>query len=180
MDSDNRRPVNFEFRRQLLAELRAVDASATGERDAKVRELLDQKEDGRVKLWLTSLVLRCRRKYPELFSAGEYLPIEATGAMPRHVFAFARRHRETCLLCVVPRLVAGLAPAGARLPLGDAVWADTRFALPDGFEHHPLHNMITGKQVSSGTQEGGKSLLLSQVLADFPVALLLSETTDTF
>ena len=47
--------------------------------------------------------LRCRRDHPGLFTAGEYIPAEATGARGEHVFAFARRHGDRAVVAV-PRL----------------------------------------------------------------------------
>ena len=47
MDPDNRRPVDFELRQRLLTEVEKVADPAA------VAALLDTKEDGRVKLFVT-------------------------------------------------------------------------------------------------------------------------------
>src|SRR5216117_841971 len=69
VDPDNRRPVDYNRRREML------DALAT----ATPGELMQTWPDGRIKLFLTQLLLRFRRQYPDLFHRGEYLPLCASG-----------------------------------------------------------------------------------------------------
>src|SRR5581483_3974578 len=52
VDTDNRRPVDFDLRSRLLDELKSRLAAGESERDVAI-ELLRNKEDGRIKLWLT-------------------------------------------------------------------------------------------------------------------------------
>jgi (1->4)-alpha-D-glucan 1-alpha-D-glucosylmutase len=61
VDPDNRRPVDWERRRELLAQLR--DGAAPDSRDAR-------------KLWLTRELLALRARRPDAF-AGAYAPLEA-------------------------------------------------------------------------------------------------------
>lgn len=72
VDPDNRRPVDFGVRRELLglAEAPRVDAS------------------GAAKLWVVRHALRLRRERPELFTG--YLPRYATGPAAHHLLAFDR------------------------------------------------------------------------------------------
>ncbi len=56
VDPDNRRPVDYEVRRQALAWLKE-QATARGEL-AVCREILDRLDDGRVKLWTMHRALR--------------------------------------------------------------------------------------------------------------------------
>ncbi|HEX8853416.1 MAG TPA: malto-oligosyltrehalose synthase, partial [Pyrinomonadaceae bacterium] len=71
VDPDNRRPVDYEVRRAMLASLDA-EAEACGA-PALVERLMSDAEDGRIKLFVTSRALRLRRARRELFSSGEYL-----------------------------------------------------------------------------------------------------------
>jgi (1->4)-alpha-D-glucan 1-alpha-D-glucosylmutase len=172
VDPDNRRPVDYELRRQLLASLRARLGGAGADRLALARELLQGKEDGRVKLYVTTLALNSRRDNPGLFSAGEYLPVLAAGPQAEHVFAFARRHQGRVALAAVPRLLAGLLPEERGLPLGRGVWQETRLQLPAELEAGlTWHNVFTG-EVHWAT-EGG--LPVAEVFGHFPVALLFGE-----
>src|SRR5205814_5489247 len=59
VDPDNRRPVDYNHRRKMLAALKADIASGNLRRLA--RELVAAKEDGRVKLYVTHRALRLRR-----------------------------------------------------------------------------------------------------------------------
>ena len=64
VDPDNRRPVDYDLRRRLLAEL---DGGTVPEVD----------DTGAAKLLVVSRVLRLRRDSPELFTG--YEPVTATG-----------------------------------------------------------------------------------------------------
>jgi (1->4)-alpha-D-glucan 1-alpha-D-glucosylmutase len=158
VDPDNRRPVDYAKRRAMLENLNR------GTPD--VRELLRTKEDGRVKLFVTSRTLACRRERPGLFSAGEYVPVEAVGERADHVFAFARRHEGRTAVVVIPRLIAGLLGSQADVPVGP-IWGDTRLALPDHLAFGSLRNIFTGKSTSPRATD------LSTLLAGFPVAVLI-------
>ncbi|MCX6399320.1 MAG: malto-oligosyltrehalose synthase [Propionibacteriales bacterium] len=106
VDPDNRRPVDFDLRRQLLVE------SATPDRPA------GPDDDGRAKLHVVRTALRLRRDRPDLFA--HYEPVRATGAAAGHVLAFDRGGA----LAVVTRLPVGLARVGG--------WGDTHLDLPPG------------------------------------------------
>ena len=105
VDPDNRRPVDYQRRRRLLAALEAAPDQAVG---------LDAE-----KLLVTSRALRLRRDHPDWF-AGSYTPLASEGPAAEHAFAFLRgRHAVT----VVTRLPAGLRRRGG--------WADTALPLPE-------------------------------------------------
>src|SRR6185437_1463119 len=103
VDPDNRRPVDYRRRREVIEELQArIDRE--GENLAALAvELLAEMVDGRIKAYVTQRTLRFRREQPRLFGQGGYLPLEATGARREHVCAFARFVGEEVLLVVVPR-----------------------------------------------------------------------------
>src|SRR6266542_3330113 len=65
VDPDNRHPIDYNLRRQMLEAL----PSATPE------ELMQTWPEGRIKLFLTQRVLRFRRENADLFERGEYLPL---------------------------------------------------------------------------------------------------------
>src|SRR5205807_3339217 len=71
VDPDNRRPVDFALRERMLTELdRKAEA---GNLPALCAELLENYQDGRVKLWTTMQALRLRRDRRDLFHPGRYL-----------------------------------------------------------------------------------------------------------
>jgi (1->4)-alpha-D-glucan 1-alpha-D-glucosylmutase len=154
VDPDNRRPVDFARRRALLADLDAnrLDlAAAPG--DAGPR--LDA-----AKLLVTARALRLRRARPEWF-AGGYAPLTAVGAAAEHVLAFARGGPDTGASAVT---VATRLPAGLRARGG---WSDTVL---------PLATSAPGwVDVLTGAVFRGDNLLLGDLTAGLPVALLVPE-----
>ncbi len=165
VDPDNRRPVDFERRDQMLQEI-----VSEGEENilALVQDLLSRKEDGRLKLFLVHRSLKARKENVELFQEGDYLPLEVQGEFKGHVLAFARVHSGRVAISISPRLMTALVAEG-ELPMGREVWRDTRLVIPD---QYPVHwrNAITSREIESkGTVEIG------EILEDFPVALLIGQ-----
>ena len=105
VDPDNRRPVDFTARRELLERL---DAGWLPEVDAT----------GAAKLLMVSRALRARREHPERFT--DYAPVLAYGDAGEHAVAFERRG----VIAVATRLPVGLAARGG--------WGNTILPLPGG------------------------------------------------
>ena len=72
---------------------------------------------------------------------------------------------------VVPRLLARLLP-DPHAPAG-AVWEDSWVTLPPAQASHQYSNLLTGESVKATDNDGQMMLALSDVLANFPVALLV-------
>ena len=126
-DPDNRRPVDFALRKQLLAEAKGLGAADAWRRRAS----------GLPKLWLIWKVLGLRRRHPAVFgTSGAYEPLPVSGGEASRVLAYMR---GGAAIVVAPRL------AGA--PNGD--WADTKVELPDG----RWNNVLTDSPVSSGAMK---------------------------
>ena len=124
VDPDNRRPVDYEVRRRLLAELPSLDAAA----------LWARADEGLPKLKVVREALHLRRRRTQAFGAdGTYEPLAAAGAKAGHAVAF---HRGGQVATVVPRLVLGL----------DGAWGDTAVDLPPG----RWRNLLTGADVDGG------------------------------
>ena len=177
VDPDNRRPVDFEMRHRLLINLQ--ERIAAGDVARLSRELLEHWEDGRIKLFTTQRALDCRRRLRELFHSGDYVPLPARGAAPDRLVAFARHRGTVTVLVVLPRLMRSLTDGGAHLPIGAAVWRDTRLLLPREIPDQVYRNCFTGALLRSQAAEEGPALLGREILADFPVALLESAQVGT-
>ena len=173
VDPDNRRPVDFARRRAMLDELRTAIAETGSDLSPLIRSLVDSKEDGRIKLYLTMQGLRYRRQYPTLFLAGAYLPLEAAGPRKEHLCAFARRTESHVAVAVAPRFLAQLNLDGP--PLGKGVWPRTWVLLPADRPGHRYRNVLTGEVVPVSSHEGRPALPAEAVLSSFPVALLERE-----
>ncbi|WP_052667790.1 malto-oligosyltrehalose synthase [Nitriliruptor alkaliphilus] len=148
VDPDNRRPVDLAHRQRLLGDL--------GPDAPHPVDLLARASEGLPKLWLTATALRLRRERPDAFGPGAtYTPLYAVGDRQDHLVAFVRGGE---VLTVAPRLVAGLGGGFV-----DWDWGDTALAIPGG--RWRCH--LTGHVV-----DGGGQVLLRDLLAAFPVALL--------
>lgn len=171
VDPDNRRPVDFDRRRSLLAALAKEHASAT-DRRAFIAGMLASPEDGRVKLHVIQRALRSRRSFSELFLRGDYVALPISGLHATHVFAFARRRGEQVAITVAPLHVTQLTETSGLPPIGPDVWRDTRLTLPNGFPRGPWRCQLTNE--SRPAVPDGSDLLVAEALRSFPVALLFS------
>jgi (1->4)-alpha-D-glucan 1-alpha-D-glucosylmutase len=102
VDPDNRRPVDFGLRRELLGRI-----------DDGWQPPVD--DTGAAKLLVTARILRLRRQRPELFTS--YRPVYAEGRVGEHVLAFDRGG----VVAVATRLPVGLSRHGG--------WHDTSLQL---------------------------------------------------
>ncbi len=179
VDPDNRRPVDYELRARMLADLRSsIDASG-GDLRGLASELLATKEDGRIKLYATHRALVCRREHPGLFAEGEYFPLSADGPSAAHLFAFARRLEKTAAVVAVPRLIAGLVPDPDRPPTGAGAWAETRLVLQEGLDPSiRWQNLFTGEILVADPSDGRPSIAAAVLFAHFPIALLIAEPSN--
>jgi (1->4)-alpha-D-glucan 1-alpha-D-glucosylmutase len=170
VDPDNRRPVDYDRRRDLLADVRRrID---DGDLTALCKELLASSTDGRIKLFVTHRVLSYRREHPQLFHAGGYRSLRAIGRRRRHVCAFVRQREQESLMVVAPRLVVQLAGSSEMWPLGRAAWRDTWLVLPREPVGRMFRNIFTGAAIAVQEGDGIAGLPVAEVCRDFPVALL--------
>ncbi|QHN04278.1 malto-oligosyltrehalose synthase [Granulicella sp. WH15] len=110
VDPDNRRPVDYEERRRVLAELKHL----------KPAEVLTRMDEGMPKMFVIHHALWLRRQHPEWFGEGaEYVPVTVTGSKQPHVIAYLR---ADAVLTVAPRLTTTLA----------GKWEKTAVSIPKG------------------------------------------------
>jgi (1->4)-alpha-D-glucan 1-alpha-D-glucosylmutase len=152
VDPDNRRPVDFSLRNKLLDEGPAP------------AEMLENLADGRAKLHVIRRGLEVRKAHPELFYGGHYSPLYVDGEREQNVLAFALRAGGKTLVAVAPRLFARLMQPSDLAPVGSRIWGEARLALPQ----------IEFADVLSGRRHRGGATPMSELLGEFPVALLLA------
>ena len=155
VDPDNRRPVDYERRMQLLADLDAKNPS--------VRELMDGWHDGAVKLFITSRILQFRAEEPALFERGVYEPIVSSGPKSECVCGFARIAGERALVVIAARF-----PARRET---DTEWRRTTLAIPPQLASSTFRNVFTGARLTASDIE----LALDLVLDALPVAVLIAD-----
>ncbi|PMP86269.1 MAG: malto-oligosyltrehalose synthase, partial [Chloroflexus aggregans] len=138
-------------------------------------ELLASAADGRIKLYTIATALDLRRQRPELFSAGEYLPLMASGPAAEHVIAFARRHPSAGeAITVAPRLTARLSNGHELPPIGE-LWDETWLPLPQSTPGSRYHNLFTGERLVVTEHSATPGLALAEILRRWPIALLVRE-----
>ena len=162
VDPDNRGPIDFEKRRSLLRSLIGAVKSPPD----LLGELLEQKKDGRIKLFLIMRALQFRKQNLDLFQNGTYIPLESSGKFRNHVISFARNRQKSWALIIVPRWCLSLLHGREDFPLGDDVWEDTAVRLPDNAPR------IWVDAFSEEKLEGKGTLKVGQALKVFPVTLL--------
>jgi (1->4)-alpha-D-glucan 1-alpha-D-glucosylmutase len=168
VDPDNRRPVDYRKRERYLNEI----TSRAGELLVLIKELLDSRDDGRIKLFLIFKALSARRALKDAFQGGAYLPLETAGKFGRHAVAFARSTGRSWVLTLVPRFLTGIVKEGQD-PFGPEVWGDTHLVLPPGAPAR-WRDAFTGLAVE--TRPG---VLVGEALSHFPVALLLATKEES-
>jgi (1->4)-alpha-D-glucan 1-alpha-D-glucosylmutase len=161
VDPDNRRAIDWGARRRILAELADRFGARPLDRQA-LAELAAHWRDGREKLFLIWRALALRASLPELFARGAYLPLETVGRHADRLCAFARLADGKAAVAVAPRLVLSLLGEDGAID-----WGDTMVKLPEAAS---WHDVVAGKPL--GRRDG--AIAASELLADFPVALLAS------
>jgi len=127
VDPDNRRPVDFELRRRMMAAL---------ERGMEIDDIVRGMETGLPKLWVAHTALRLRGLHAEWLGAdADYTPLVADGPKREHLVGFVRAGR---VATIVPRWT---------LKLGDS-WAGTTVELPAG----NWKNLLARETVRGGRQ----------------------------
>lgn len=176
VDPDNRRPVDYARRRQLLDAIHQHTATPEGRLEL-ARSLAANPRDDRTKLFVTWSALQLRKAWGADILSAAYTPLAVDGPKAGHVIAYARTRTaqddrpESAAILVVPRLLHGLhAKPAQQLPLEPAEWGETAVNLQQ-FAGKQLRNLLTGRTISS---HNGR-LSLSEALQDFPAGLFVTE-----
>ncbi len=169
VDPDNRGPVDYAMRVQLLEELKRQEAEMP--QPAFARNLVEQRENGAIKLYLTRKALNFRREHRGLFDEGEYMPLDIAGTCKDTICCFARRNGQHTIIVAAPRFFTRLAPPET-LPLGEGIWQDTHIVLPFNAKDVKYRNIFTSMTVTAADRDGMQTLPVPDIIRDFPVALL--------
>ncbi len=151
VDPDNRRPVDYERRMELLDKIKGQ----TGNADF-LSDLIKNKEDGRLKFWFTYKMLQFRQVHKELFLKGDYMPLAAKGTGQKHILGFARKLGQTWVVIAVPRFSTQMTDG----------WQDTALVLPEGAPSQWEHALTGACSHAAG------EIQLVQLLQEFPVVVL--------
>ena len=147
VDPDNRRPVDYGFRVNLLKEIRARETVGLA---SALDFVLDHPEKAAMKQWVIYRALTFRRDYPEIFSLGEYIPLAIDGP----VLGYVRRHGDQWVAVLIPLIRWGAEQYGGVPQPGEVARSGGfRVALPakapgewtelcTGDMHHPVDGVL--------------------------------------
>ena len=147
VDPDNRRPVDF------VARARALDAVERPD----WQQLMKDWPSGHVKLAWTRQLLKLRTELADLFTNGDYAPLEVTGTHRDHFIAYARRHGRNAVVVVAPRCLAPFTDNGRAWPRAASIDATLN---------------VKGYAVEGFADADASELRLSDLLKDLPVAVV--------
>lgn len=163
VDPDNRRPVDYGKRAEILDRLKGMNPGESA-------SLLVNGEwqTGSPKLHMTWCVLELRREKPEIFERGEYVPLDVGGDDAENTLAFARVLDGKAVITIAPRLFAELADGSGDLRLRPDALASTYIEVAGDLPAN-YRNILTGE---SFTLDAGASV--AELLGGYPVGLLVS------
>jgi (1->4)-alpha-D-glucan 1-alpha-D-glucosylmutase len=176
VDPDNRRPVDFIRREQMLDTVDHVLGLPADQRRGALGQLLKTTLSGAVKLLVTAAGLRLRTEMIDVFLNGEYLPLDVEMSVDGLAIAFARLHADgRAVIAIAPHLVSHLVSAERPIPLGDA-WRTSRVLLPKSLGSMTFTDAFTGATLRPVMTGETAWLFVGQVLQALPVALLVAES----
>jgi len=165
VDPDNRGAVDFDKRMAILETITNAEAVESGR---ELHDLVQHWQDGRIKMYLIWRAVHFRGEHQDLFREGELVPIQVAGRYGRNVIAFLRRRGEESALVVVPRFLSQV--CAAICPISDVDWGDTTLILPQEAPRE-WNSVLTRTRLASQKKDSGMSLMVNDLLRDFPVAL---------
>jgi (1->4)-alpha-D-glucan 1-alpha-D-glucosylmutase len=178
VDPDNRGLVDYEERISILKKLheacKGVEEETSGGNSLGElsKSLMQAKADGRIKLYILYRTLHYRRDRQDLFTDGDYVPLNAKGIKSGHICSFMRSFKSDSAVVAVARLIAGLTGGREVAPFGEAVWKDTWLPLPNSQVGDSYRNIFTNEKIPVEEREGLTGLSAASVFQSFPVALL--------
>jgi len=158
VDPDNRRPVDFAELEKNLDDLIS--------KEIKISDLWNDPFDPRLKLLLVHHLLQLRTANEDVFSKGEYLPLEVRGKFCHLVFAFARRYHEKMIVAVLPVHAGSLFDNENKADIRLINWENTEVLLPE-FPIASCKNSFRKEIISRKNR-----FPVSELFNDVPFALL--------
>lgn len=160
VDPDNRRPVDYAKRQQILGEFDHHD-----DQGKLLEELWKNRKNGAVKLWLTNRLFNLRKHNVTLFAEGNYVSLKVEGIYKQNILAFARAHKDSIAVSVVPLHTAALCKE-QNTDFFSLDWGNTKIVLPEGL-NSDWENLVSGNR-----EEYQHKLAAGELFKQFPIALL--------
>jgi (1->4)-alpha-D-glucan 1-alpha-D-glucosylmutase len=165
VDPDNRRPVDYGLRQQLMQSGQTAPLT------------LEDWRNGACKQQVIRALLHFRRGREDLFTTGDYVPLSVSGELADNLIAFARRSGGLTVVVLVSRHAARLIISGhtaqtlhAEIPLVPPQrWGDTAVQLPEGLEAGEWQSILSGAEGAVR----GQSIAVADVLRGLPAEVLV-------
>jgi len=160
VDPDNRRPVDYELRSQILQQIKSKES----DKKKLLCFLANHRSEGFEKIYVLYKSLQFRKKHPELFWHGEYIPLLVDRGDDT-VLVYARRWNNQWAIVAVPMNISNKMRSHDRVPKNEA-WNALSLVLPPNAPAKWI-NLFTGQHFSTD------ELNLSEIFSEFPVAVLI-------
>ena len=147
VDPDNRRPVDFAERAKVLVAVEAPDWV----------KLAQNWRNGHIKLAWTRHLLKLRAELANVFTNGDYAPLQVGGAHRDQVIAFARRRGRDAAIVAVAKSFAVFSQGGRAWPQAEAYDAALN---------------VSGYSVEGFADADATQLRLSNLFTHVPAAVL--------
>lgn len=147
VDPDNRRPIDFAARARVLGSLEKPDWDS----------LVQDWPSGHLKLAWTRHLLKLRTELADVFTNGDYQPLDVSGPHRDHVIAFAHRRGRDAAIVVVTRSSAAFSDSGRAWPRP---------------ENYDAFVDVSGYAAEGFADTDASRLRLSDLLGHLPVAVL--------
>jgi (1->4)-alpha-D-glucan 1-alpha-D-glucosylmutase len=153
VDPDNRRPVDYKLRAEMLSCLSSKPPE----------DLLQNWPDGRIKMFLTQRALRFRNDHVDLFRSGNYLPLRTSGTFPDCCVCFTRQIDQHWIVVIAPRFSSRIG-----FPPIDERWRDTLVELPENLSLYRGREIFTGRELSIQDRQ----IRLADAMSILPFAMV--------
>lgn len=162
VDPDNRAPVDFE----TLEGLMRLCADEGQGRRALLDLLMQEWQDGGIKMWLMRELLKIRRGFLRA-ARGDYdiASLSVSGALSECLVAYELRSTERRLAVIAPRYTGRLVRPKAGIDIAGAGWRDTLVHLPKAAR---AVDLLSGSHFEEETE-----LRPGQLFESLPLAVLL-------
>ncbi len=161
VDPDNRRPVDYECRKKMLREIR------NEENEVNFPERLwNERQSGKIKLFVKQLLLHLRQSEKNIFLRGEYIPVQVEGKYKSHIICFARKFREQVVLITLPLFTADF--KNEKMD-----WEDTRILIP--FQKAAGWQELAGRKDLFPENE----ITINQLFQQFPFSILKGTAVES-
>jgi len=162
VDPDNRRPVDYGQRVNMLKEIEGVP----------LKELWAERDGGKIKLSLLHTLLTEVAQSQNLFVEAEYIPLKVKGKYAHNLFAFARREGLEWWITIVPVHLAKLS-VEEEFELLELDWKDTMVEIPErsSFEWESL---LTGAKASIFEPE----IPVAEIFDGLPIGIVRMKQLD--